>query len=94
MARYGIVSLEKSQAFIETFSKEAKEANWNLDLLDLVVGTLVQFEKDCILSPEETEAKWKEVFDEGVSTGKTDGNCGGVSYKEIESDWEDLKNTL
>lgn len=50
--------------------------------------------KGIILSPEETEAKFKEIFDYGVSTGMTDLNCGGVGWKEIESNWNELKETL
>ncbi len=66
MSKYGIIDLDKLQ-MVETFLKDvSKQAN-SVDRIvsDAMLSNIANIRKGVLLSPEDTEAKFKEVWEQG-----------------------------
>lgn len=90
MARYGIFDEKLALEYIDSVSIEGKNSKDHKILADLIINSLVLFKKHCILSPEETEAKFKEIWEDGYGSGSSDGHRMGFYLK----DWNEFKNNL
>lgn len=82
MGKYGIVDLDKLQEF-KQYCIDTKRI-YEVPMLEHV-------EKTILLSPEETEQKFKEVFEKGHEKGWEDG------WEEVgnfDLHWDEFKTKL